>query len=133
MNVNPKSKSKSKPLIITEEDFNLLKQYASRAGEARDNMSLAHELERAKVVSKQDCPKDVVRLNSKVSVLDLETNKILEITIVLPGSADIRTNKISLLTPMGTALIGCRMADEIQWRMPAGLKRLRILNVSNKE
>lgn len=78
-------------------------------------------------------PQDVVRLNSKVSVLDLATNRVLELVIVLPESADISRNRISVLTPMGTALLGFKVADEVHWRLPAGLKRLRVLNVSNSE
>ena len=95
-------------------------------------MSLAHELKRAVVVKKESFPKDGVRLNSKVSILDLDTQKVLEFTIVLSEYADIKQNKISVLTPMGAALIGFRKSDEVRWKVPAGLKRFRILNVVNK-
>jgi len=94
-------------------------------------MSLAHELGRAMIVKKDAFPAHAVKLNSKVSVLDLETNKIMEFMIVMPEYADIRQHKISVLTPMGTALIGFRKAEEVRWKVPAGLKRFRILDVNN--
>ncbi len=120
------------PVFITQEDYNLLKPYIDKLPDRNDEMSLAHELKRAEVVKKEAFPKDGVRLNSKVSVLDLDTQKVLEFTIVLPEYADIKQHKISVLTPMGAALIGFRKSDEVKWKMPARLKRFRILDVVNK-
>lgn len=119
-------------IFITEEDYNVLKPYIDKLPDRNDEMSLAHELKRAVVVKKESFPKDGVRLNSKVSILDLDTQKVLEFTIVLSEYADIKQNKISVLTPMGAALIGFRKSDEVRWKVPAGLKRFRILNVVNK-
>lgn len=120
------------PVFITQEDYNLLKPYIDKLPDRNDEMSLAHELKRAVVVKKESFPKDGVRLNSKVSVLDLDTRKVLEFTIVLSEYADIKQHKISVLTPMGAALIGFRKSDEVKWKVPAGLKRFRILDVVNK-
>ena len=120
------------PVFITQEDYNLLKPYIDKLPDRNDEMSLAHELKRAVVVKKESFPKDGVRLNSKVSILDLDTQKVLEFTIVLSEYADIKQNKISVLTPMGAALIGFRKSDEVRWKVPAGLKRFRILDVVNK-
>jgi len=119
-------------IFITEEDYNVLKPYTDKLPDRNDEMSLAHELKRAVVVKKESFPKDGVRLNSKVSILDLDTQKVLEFTIVLSEYADIKQNKISVLTPMGAALIGFRKSDEVRWKVPAGLKRFRILDVVNK-
>lgn len=119
-------------IFITEEDYNVLKPYIDKLPDRNDEMSLAHELKRAVVVKKESFPKDGVRLNSKVSILDLDTQKVLEFTIVLSEYADIKQNKISVLTPVGAALIGFRKSDEVRWKVPAGLKRFRILNVVNK-
>lgn len=120
------------PVFITQEDYNLLKPYIDKLPDRNDEMSLAHELKRAVVVKRESFPKDGVRLNSKVSVLDLDTRKVLEFTIVLSEYADIKQHKISVLTPMGAALIGFRKSDEVKWKVPAGLKRFRILDVVNK-
>lgn len=120
------------PIVITEEDYKLLKPYVEKLPDRDDEMSLAHELKRAVIVSREAFPEHCVKLNSRVSILDLDTWKILEFTIVMPGNADIKQNKISILTPMGTALIGFRKSDEVKWKLPAGLKRFRILDVINR-
>jgi regulator of nucleoside diphosphate kinase len=119
------------PVVITEDDFRLLKPFTDRMPD-HGEMSLAHELNRAVIVSKAAFPSHAVGLNSRVTVLDLETQRQFEFTIVLPQHADMRQNKVSVLTPMGTALIGFRKAEEVQWQVPAGLKRFRILEVMNK-
>lgn len=119
-------------IFITEEDYYVLKPYIDKLPDRNDEMSLAHELKRAVVVKKDSFPKDGVRLNSRVSVLDLDTQKVLEFTIVLSEYADIKQHEISVLTTMGAALIGFRKSDEVSWKVPVGLKRFRILDVVNK-
>lgn len=120
------------PVVITEEDFNLLRPYAERVAAANTEMSLAHELGRAVVVNKDAFPAHCIGLNSRVTVLDLETQRVMTFTIVMPEHADMRQDKISVLTPMGTALIGFRKAEEVRWKVPAGFKRFRILDVVNR-
>ena len=123
---------KLNPVLITEEDYELLKPYIDNMPEKHEEMTLAYELSRAVVVNKVAFPAHAIRINSKVSILDLETNKIMEFTLVMPSNADMRQNKVSITTPMGAALIGFRKAEEVQWKVPAGLKRFRILDVTNK-
>lgn len=119
-------------VVLTEEDYKLLKPFADRLPDKDEEMSLTHELKRAIVVRKEEFPKHGIRLNSRVSVLDLDTNKVHEFTIVMPEHADIRQRRISVFTPMGAALIGLRKAEEVRWKVPAGLKRFRILDVVNE-
>ncbi len=121
-----------KPVVITEEDYQLLKPYISSIP-AHNEMSLSSELQRAIVVAKDAFPRHTVRINSKVTVLELNTNKVLEFTIVMPAHADMHQNKISILTPMAAALIGFRKAEEVQWKVPGGWKRFRILDVVNRD
>lgn len=121
------------PVIMREDDYSLLKPYIERMPDKDSEMSLAHELKRAVVVKRDAFPPHAVRINSKVSILDLDTNRIIEFTLVMPEHADMRQNKVSVLTPMGAALIGFRKAEEVQWKVPAGLKRFRILDVVNKQ
>ena len=71
-------------------------------------MSLATELKRAIIVNKDAFPQHGIRLNSQVSVLDIDTQRVFEFMIVMPENADIKQNKISVLAPMGAALIGFR-------------------------
>jgi regulator of nucleoside diphosphate kinase len=118
-------------VVITEEDYRLLKPFTDRMSGKADEMSLAYEVGRAVVVKKDAFPSHAIRLNSKVSVLDLETNKKMQFRIVMPENADMRQSKISVLTPMGTALLGFRKGEEIKWKVPAGMKSFRILEVDN--
>jgi regulator of nucleoside diphosphate kinase len=61
----------------------------------------------------------------------MSTNKITGLTIVMPPHADIKQKKISILTPMAAALIGFRKGDEVEWKMPSGLKKYKILEVKD--
>jgi regulator of nucleoside diphosphate kinase len=126
-----KKHQEKNPVIMIEEDYEMLRRFVRNAPQD-DEMSLAYELSRAIIVKKEAFPPNAVRLNSRVSVLDLETEKVMEFTLVLPHEADIQQRKVSILTPMGTALIGFRKAEEVRWKVPAGLKRFRILDVVNK-
>jgi regulator of nucleoside diphosphate kinase len=120
------------PVIISEDDYNLLKPYFSESKHNNEEMSLAYELSRATVVKREAFPEDCIRLNSKVSILDMENRKIKEFTIVMPEKADIKQNKISILTPIAAAIIGFRKNDEVMWKVPAGLKKFKVLDVTNK-
>ena len=119
------------PVVVREDDYSLLKPYVERMPDKSNKMSLAYELGRAVIVKKDAFPAHAVRINSRVAVLDLDTDRVLEFTLVMPEYADMRSNKVSILTPMGAALIGFRKAEEVEWKVPAGLKRFRILEVIN--
>src|SRR5690606_28558832 len=112
-------------VVITEDDYQLLKQYISNTA-VPNEMSLSSELKRATVVSKDALPQHTVRINSKVTVLELNTNKVLEFTIVMPAHADMHQHKVSVLTPMAAALFGFRKAEEVRWKVPGGWKQFRI-------
>jgi regulator of nucleoside diphosphate kinase len=68
-------------------------------------------------------------MNSKAQVRDLETNEIMTYTLVFPGNANIDDGKISVLAPVGTALLGHRAGEEFEWHVPAGPVRLRVEEV----
>ena len=119
------------PVVITEEDYRLLKPYVDRMAEKTDTMSIAYEVNRAIIVKTDAFPANTVKLNSKVSVLDMATEKIIDVTIVMPENADMRRSKISVLTPMSAALIGFRKGEEVKWKVPLGMKHFRILDVVN--
>jgi regulator of nucleoside diphosphate kinase len=119
------------PVVITREDYDLLKRLTDRMPGKEADMSLGHELGRAIIVNKDALPPFTVRLNSKVTVVSLDTQRVMEFQIVMPEQADIDQQKVSILSPMGTALIGFRKGEEVLWKVPAGLKRFRILDVVN--
>ena len=87
---------------------------------------LQAELERGKVIALQDVPHDVVTMNSRVQLVDLDTGEAMTYTLVFPDDADFRQGKISVLAPIGTAMLGYRVGDTFEWRVPAGLRRLKI-------
>lgn len=93
--------------------------------------SLEEELKRARLVSKKSFPSDVVRLNSKVRILDAARRKEMEVTLVIPEKADVKQGKISIMAPIGTALIGFRKGQEVEWKVPSGQKTFKIIDVYN--
>lgn len=127
----PTTKTKRNPVVLTREDYNTLQPLTAGASPANE-MSLAHELARAIIVKREALPPHTVRLSSQVTVKDLDTAREISFSIVMPALADMRQNKISILTPMGTALIGFRAGEEVEWKVPAGIKRFKILDVVNK-
>jgi regulator of nucleoside diphosphate kinase len=96
-------------------------------------IELESELEHAIVVSRDDVPARVVAMNSVVVVLDLASGERREYTLVYPAAADPAAGRISVLAPLGTALLGYREGDELEWLMPGGLRRLRIETVRNPD
>ena len=91
---------------------------------------LERELLRAHVVPRDEMPKDVVTMNSRVIFENETTGERREITLVYPGSADIDAGRISILVPIGTALLGLRVGQSIDWALPGGERqRYRIVGV----
>ncbi|MGE3151257.1 MAG: nucleoside diphosphate kinase regulator [Nitrospiraceae bacterium] len=88
--------------------------------------SLERELDRAHVVDPKAIPQDVVTMNSQVRLLDLDTGDERVYTLVFPSQAKIEESKISVLAPIGTAMLGYRVGDTIEWQVPAGVKKVRI-------
>lgn len=121
-------------IYITEYDKKRLEaciEYAEQSGHLNKNglLSLTEELERAEIVSPEDVPPDVVTMNSKVILLDLSTSEEMTCILVFPKDADIHTGAISVLAPVGTAILGYSKGDVIEWRVPQGNRRLKIKEV----
>ncbi|MDP9198949.1 MAG: nucleoside diphosphate kinase regulator [Pseudomonadota bacterium] len=116
-------------IYLTQNDLDqLLKLVESQPGKRFEK--LESELVRAHVVSREKIPSDVVTMNSRVIFENETTRERREITLVYPGSADIDEGKISVLVPVGTALLGLRAGQSIDWELPGGEKqRFRIVEV----
>jgi regulator of nucleoside diphosphate kinase len=91
--------------------------------------SLEGELARARLVDAAKLPADVVAMHSTVWFRDLDTDEIEEYTLVFPSEADVTCNRISVLAPIGTALLGFRVGDVVTWQVPLGKRRLEIIKV----
>ncbi len=81
---------------------------------------LQSELERARLTDAADIPPDVATLYSRFRIVETDTGDTLEYTLVPPDEADIATGKISVLSPLGTALLGHRAGDTFTWPSPDG-------------
>ena len=71
-------------------------------------------------------PADVVTMNSTVQLRDLHTNEVDTYTLVYPDCADIANHRLSVLAPIGTAILGYRVGDIIRWQVPAGWRKLKV-------
>ncbi len=87
---------------------------------------LLSELESAEIVEPHAIPSDVVTMNSIVKLNFLNSNKQVQFQIVYPEQADLKEHKISIFSPIATALIGYKVGAQIDWVVPAGLTQLEI-------
>jgi regulator of nucleoside diphosphate kinase len=121
-------------IVVTEFDENRLRNLLDGAWRwnARDRTHVDHlesELDRAQVVPSADVPPDVVTMNSEVAVRDVDSNEEMTFAVVFPSEANVNRRKISILAPIGTAVLGYRVGDTIEWNVPGRTRRLRIERV----
>src|SRR4051812_40202878 len=91
--------------------------------------ALEEELDRAVVVDAEELPADVVTLDSRVRLTDLDSGEELLFAVVLPSRANADEGRISVLAPLGMAVLGYRSRDVIEWDVPGGRRRLRVQHV----
>jgi regulator of nucleoside diphosphate kinase len=120
---------KLKKIIVTAHDYEILKTLCQQTG---GSSKLLEELERA-TIRKSNISDDVVRLNSTLEFKDERTGKVREVKLVLPALADIQKSRISILSPIGTALLGYSVNDVVDWEVPAGKTKLHIISVKQEE
>jgi regulator of nucleoside diphosphate kinase len=122
-------------IYITEFDLKRLKGLIKFAEERWDKRvvqylkELDEELDRAEVVKPEEIPADTITMNSTFRLSDLDNGEEVLYTLVFPSNADSLTGKISILAPIGTAVLGYRVGDTVEWKVPAGLKRFRVEEV----
>lgn len=110
--------------IVGSADYARLRQYPLSEG-------LAEELDRAIVVEMEQVPIDVVTMHTRCTYIDQRIGMQREIELVFPDEADPAMGKISVLTPVGSALIGLRVGQEIAWEFPDGsMRSLRVASVT---
>ncbi|MBO6881636.1 MULTISPECIES: GreA/GreB family elongation factor [Winogradskyella] len=125
-------------LILEKKEYVYLKRILNISGYAEDHetqrclMNLSEELKTAHIVDEEDMPKDVIRFNSTVTVtFNNGVEKTLQ--LVIPMDKDFQNSRISVLTPMGSALIGYSEGDSIIWDFPNGTQQITISKVQQKE
>lgn len=121
------------PIYITRDDYSKLRLLLATALHSNASAALQKlrdELDRAAVIDPADTPADVVTMGSSVEFEDLGTGEIEEYTITFPDRANVEHKRLSILAPIGTALIGCRIGDVVSWSTPGGVRQLRVRAVT---
>jgi regulator of nucleoside diphosphate kinase len=121
-------------IYVTEYDAERLRSLiseAKRLGQRGNEYleSLEAELARGQLVAPTEVPPDVITMNSKVFLVDLDTNEEMVYMLVFPQDADIEQSRISILAPIGTAMLGYRVGDVFTWQVPDGVRRLKVKQI----
>ncbi len=124
----------NRTIFITELDLKRLRELIADSGSTSYRNSsylkqLDEELRRGQVVAPQDVPGDVVTMNSRVRLTDVESGEEMEYTLVFPQDADPSQGKISILAPIGTAMLGYRVGDVFAWSVPDGVRQLKVAEI----
>jgi len=121
----------TRAIYITDNDLKRLRELiivAREFGKEEEKYltELEKELNRGKVVKSQEIPSDVITMNSEVHLKDLNTKEEITYRLVFPDHADANQGWVSILAPIGTALLGYRVGDIIEWKVPAGIAKLKV-------
>ena len=121
----------NKTIYITDFDLQRLKETITNWRRSdfyrrNDLQELEEELNRGLLVKPHNVPGDVITMNSTACLMDLDTGEDLVYTLVFPKDADIQQNKISVLAPIGTAMLGYGVGDTFEWKVPDGIRRLKV-------
>ena len=125
---------RERQILVTANDLRRLNELLYVAGsfdyrDRNDLKSLESELRRAKIVESRDVPTRVVTMNTRLRFLDLNDGTKSEVTLVFPSDANIDQGKMSVFSPIGTALLGYAKGDTIEWTVPAGTRRIQIEDI----
>jgi regulator of nucleoside diphosphate kinase len=119
-------------IYITELDRQRLEKLIEIASQRDDAVNreylrkLEHELDMAETVALAEVPADVITMRSKVRLRDLNSGEEMIYTLVFPTEADSGNGRISVLAPIGTAMLGYRVGSVIEWQVPSGLRRIKV-------
>ncbi|HXC69634.1 MAG TPA: nucleoside diphosphate kinase regulator [Pyrinomonadaceae bacterium] len=126
-----KQLEKTANIYITEPDYNRLSALIekTREGNGVDRQylnKLEAELDRAEIVDAENIPANVITMRSTVRLKDLVSGEENTYSLVFPTEADFSQGKISVLAPIGTAILGYKSGDTIEWTVPSGLRRFKV-------
>jgi regulator of nucleoside diphosphate kinase len=110
-------------IVLSRFDRERLERLLDKVGPRPDLDALREEIDRAEVVEPAAVPANVVTMNSVVRFVDEESGKESEVKLVFPGHADVDSNRISVLAPVGSALLGLSVGDSIDWPLPNDRRR----------
>ncbi len=120
-------------IYITDDDCERLRRLiAGRRGASAVDQdyldTLEQELDRAEIVEPEAIPRDVITMNSEVRLKDLDSGEARVYRLIFPTQRRTESS-VSVLAPIGTAILGYRVGDIIEWRVPKGMRRLKVLDV----
>lgn len=120
--------TQKRQIYVTAFDLQRLQHHLDNldAKTRKQFQSLDEELNRAHVVESRQVPDNVITMNTRLIYRDLEEETGSEITLVFPEQANLEQGRMSVFSPIGTALLGYAVGDEIEWRVPAGTRKLKI-------
>ncbi|WP_296149917.1 GreA/GreB family elongation factor [uncultured Flavobacterium sp.] len=124
-------------IIIEKKEYELLRQLLTNKHQKDKTYrasieKLADELKRAKIMDSDHIPEDIVRLNSIVTI-ETPFSEAKSYQLVAPEKSDISQNKLSVLAPMGLALFGYAIGDDVLWQFPSGMNSIKILKVEQPD
>ena len=122
------------PIYVTSQDKQrledlLMEVEVSDPRKHGDLKALTEELHRAVIVDPKDVFSDVITMNSRAEIRDLESGETTAFTLVFPSEANIDEEKISVLAPIGAGMLGYRVGDEFTWNVPGGLRQMKVMKV----
>jgi regulator of nucleoside diphosphate kinase len=118
-------------IVLSRFDHERLERLLDKVGPRPDLEALREEIDRADIVEPDAVPPNLVTMNSVVRFVDEESGAESEVKLVFPGHADVESQRISVLAPVGSALLGLSVGDAIDWDMPDGrTRRLRVRAVT---
>ena len=123
-----------KKVTLTKNDYTRIYKAITDAKNSKTINSneaekLLSELIKAEIVPSEKIDKDVVTMNSEVKLFFENTQKEQSFKIVYPQDANLKENKISIFSPIATALIGYKISDEIEWIVPGGMTKIKIVDL----
>ena len=127
-----------KKVTLTKNDYTRIYKAITDAKNSKTINSneaekLLSELSKAEIVPSEKIDKDVVTMNSEVKLFFENTQKEQSFKIVYPQDANLKENKISIFSPIATALIGYKIGDEIEWIVPGGMTKIKIVDLYQPE
>ncbi|HJT81413.1 MAG TPA: nucleoside diphosphate kinase regulator [Chthoniobacterales bacterium] len=120
-----------KSIYVTSHDKERLQDLLAEAAvsdprQQGDLKSLAEELGRAVIVDPNEVPGDVITMNSRADLIDLDSGETVTFTLVFPPEANVEEEKISVLAPIGAGMLGYRVGDQFEWNVPQGIRRMKV-------
>lgn len=122
-------------LIITKKEYDLLMNHLKLSTNLSEfnKKKLNNELKTAKIVKKDILPDNVIVIDSLVTIQDVKSGQEFTFHLVTPEEANMKKNKLSVLAPIGIALLGYRSDAIVEWDMPNGVKQFKVKKVTRHE